>query len=91
MLTYDHVLKMSPSDIRAHYRPDGYFFRPGTMRFFGDKMSHFGVKTIDGERFLYRKPSAIVNVFGHRRRAGEELSTHWKVIITPCGQYVDLV
>jgi hypothetical protein len=72
---------MRPADIKSEYnsRDNGHFFDRDTMRFFGDTMRSFGVCTIDGSRYLYRKPSAIVNVFGTRKRAGRDYFNAWLV------------
>lgn len=69
------ILKMSVSDIKYHN--EGPFFSRSTMRFFGDKMTSFGVRTFDGKRVLYRKPNAMVNVFGTWKRAGREFASCW--------------
>lgn len=55
-----------------------YFFERKTMKFFGDTMSSFGARTIDGTVYLYRKPSAVVNVFGRRTIAGREFFNAWR-------------
>lgn len=80
-LRKEDVLKMNPSDIRHHYRAHGHFFERSTMKFFGDTMASYGVRTLNGERFMYRKPNATVNVFGDRRRAGRQHFNVWRVVI----------
>lgn len=72
------VLKATPSDIRNWH--DGPFFSHGNMRFFGDTMKSFGVFTAGGKRYLYRKPSAMINTFGKRKRAGREFATIWEIV-----------
>jgi hypothetical protein len=74
------VHRMNVGDIRMHYREDGYFFNRSTMRFFGDKLSSFGVRSFNGERYMYRKPTAIVNVMGRYTRAGWQFFSAWKVV-----------
>jgi len=59
---------------------DSYFFSRDTMKFFGDKMSSFGVRTINGKRYLYRKPNAYVNVFGTWKQAGRDFFGAWELI-----------
>jgi len=69
----------NPSTIRQNYIANncGHFFERETMRFFGDTMRSFGSIIIGGELFLYRKPSAMVNVFGRKQRAGREFFNAW--------------
>lgn len=73
---------MTPAAIRAAYeagdRGNRHFFERGTMKFFGDTMRSFGAVTIDGTTYLYRKPSAMVNVFGNWKRAGREFFGAWR-------------
>lgn len=79
-VTEQTVLKMTVSQIKSHN--EGYFFSRNTMKFFGDKMTSFGVKTFEGKRVLYRKPSAMVNTpFSGWRKAGKEFMGVW--IIQP--------
>jgi hypothetical protein len=65
----------TPSNVRMFYESKDssngrrYFFSRDTMRFFGDTMRSFGTKQLDGVVYLYRKPSATVNVFGNHYRA----------------------
>lgn len=59
--------KMTPADLKYHVEQTGsHFFERSSMRFFGDTMANYGVRskpvtveTWDGERFacweLYRK------------------------------------
>ena len=82
-VTQDSVLTMSVSDIKHHNA--GHFFSRATMKFFGDKMASFGVRTFEGNRVLYRKPSALVNVFGKTKRAGRDYFGCW--IIKPLTDY----
>lgn len=71
----------TPSDIRANYlaHKHGHFFDRDTMKFFGDTMRSFGVRVIDGVTYLYRKPSARVNVFGTWKTAGRAFFGAWRV------------
>ena len=79
-LTKESILKMSVSDIK--YYNKGYFFSRSTMKFFGDKMSSFGVRTYNGRRILYRKPTAYVNTpFRGRQKAGRTFFSCWEVIL----------
>lgn len=72
------VLKMSVSDIKHHN--EGYFFSRSTMRFFGDKMTSFGVRTFEGKRILYRKPTAYVKTpFSGIQQAGKTFFSCWEV------------
>jgi hypothetical protein len=75
---------MSPAEIKRAYEADhadGHFFDRGTMRWFGDRMSSFGTRNIDGVRYLYRKPTAHVNVFGKWQIAGRTFFTAWRFTI----------
>ena len=76
------------SDIKHALPSDNYFFERGTMRFFGDKMSSFGVRTIDGIRVMYRKPSARVNVFGTWKQTGRDFFNAWEIV--PKQDHLDL-
>lgn len=72
---------MRPSEIKAAYQqlqPEGHFFDRGTMKFFGDTMSSFGVRTIGADTYLYRKPTARVNVFGNWKVAGRTFFNAWR-------------
>jgi hypothetical protein len=66
----------TPSDVRMFYMSKDntseprYFFTRETMRFFGDTMRSYGTKRISGTVYMYRKPSARVNVFGRSELAG---------------------
>lgn len=40
-------------DIKRNHR--GFFFSKETMAFFGDTLKNFGVKTINGHIYVYRK------------------------------------
>jgi hypothetical protein len=65
----------TPSNVRMFYESreaqTRYFFSRETMRFFGDTMRSFGVKRLGETVYLYRKPSASVNVFGRWTQAAE--------------------
>ena len=79
-ITNQSVLKMSVSDIK--YYNKGYFFSRDTMKFFGDKMSSFGVRTFDGKRILYRKPTAYVQTpFSGVQKAGRGFFNCWEVTV----------
>lgn len=70
---------MSVSDIKNH--STGYFFTRNTMKFFGDKMSSFGVRTFNGKRILYKKPTAYVNTpFSGRKQAGKDFFSCWEIV-----------
>lgn len=72
------VLKMTVSQIKHHN--EGYFFSRNTMKFFGDKMSSFGVRTFEGKRILYRKPTACVKTpFSGTQQAGKNFFSCWEV------------
>jgi hypothetical protein len=72
---------LSPYDIERLYgeRNHGHFFDSDTMAFFGDRMASFDVLTLDGQLYMYRKPSATVSVFGRRQRAGRDFFGCWLV------------
>ena len=79
-LTNESVLKMSVSDIKYYNR--GYFFSRSTMNFFGDKMTSFGVRTYNGRRILYRKPTAYVKTpFSGVQKAGKTFFSCWEVVL----------
>ena len=79
-LTNESVLKMSVSDIK--YYNTGYFFSRSTMNFFGDKMTSFGVRTYNGRRILYRKPTAYVKTpFSGIQKAGKTFFSCWEVTV----------
>ena len=69
---------MKPSEIRARCDNE-YFFSRATMRFFGDRMSSYGTRTVDGQLYMYRKPGATVNVFGRATVAGRQFFNAWRV------------
>lgn len=76
-------MKLTPAAIRQAYlrNPDaGHFFDCDTMRFFGDRMSSYSTVEHEGETYMFRKPSAIVNVFGRHQIAGREFFNCWKVV-----------
>ena len=83
-----HKLKTA-SDVKYALSEDSYFFSRSTMRFFGDKITSFGVRTVNGKRYLYRKPSARVNVFGTWKIAGREFFIAWEIV--PKHDHVELV
>lgn len=64
---------MNIHSIKAANRDAGfYFFSPDTLKFFGDKVTSFGVKKWRGDYIVYRKPSATIkNVHGDRVRSGK--------------------
>ena len=71
---------MTPHDIRYAYQTGGsnrHFFDRSAMKFFGDTMRSYGVRTVDGVVYMYRKPSARVNVFGKWKTAGREFFGLW--------------
>ena len=69
----------TPANIKRDYldNDSGPFFDRSTMEFFGDKMSSFGTTCIADEIYLYRKPTASVNVFGKTKTAGREFFNAW--------------
>ena len=69
----------SASDVKYALK-DSHFFDRKTMKFFGDKMTSFGIKTINGGRYMYRKPSAKVNVFGTWKTAGFDFFNVWELL-----------
>lgn len=72
--------KMTVSDVKR--LNTGYFFSRQTMRFFGDKMTSFGIRTFSGKRILYRKPTAFVNTpFSGVQRAGKDFFSCWEVVV----------
>lgn len=80
IITNESIFKMSVSDIKNYN--SGYFFSRNTMRFFGDKMSSFGVRTFEGKRILYRKPTAYVKTpFSGIKQAGKDFFGCWEVTI----------
>lgn len=70
---------ITPNYIKsAVERKGSFFFTRRTMRFFGDTMRSFDCAYIDGETYLFRKPSAYVNVFGTWKLAGETHFNIWR-------------
>lgn len=68
---------MNAYELRREYlkaNPTGHFFDRDTMRFFGDTMRNFGVRTLRGldAWVLYRKSPAV----GHLDPSGNMSSTH---------------
>ena len=78
----------SASDVKYALNSDSHFFDRNTMRFFGDKMTSFGIRTIDGMRVMYRKPSAMVNVFGTWKRTGKDYFSAWQLV--PHGDHIEI-
>jgi hypothetical protein len=78
----------TPSDVKYALLDTDYFFNRKTMKFFGDKMTSFGVRTINGKRIMYRKPTARVNVFGTWKTAGRDFFNAWELI--PKNDHIDL-
>ena len=72
---------MTPTEIKRAYQSVqcGHFFDRDTMKFFGDTMRSFGSRRIDGVLYLYRKPSAQVNVFGAWKTVGRDYFGAWEV------------
>lgn len=70
---------MTPAEIKQNYT-GGHFFDKDTMSFFGDTMKSFGSRIIDGKQILYRKPSAMVNVFGTWKRTGRDFFGCWEFV-----------
>lgn len=73
---------MTPYQVRDGYRPGRgrHFFDEDTMRFFGDTMDSYGVTSLNGQTFMYRKRDATVNVFGRVQRAGREFFGCWQIL-----------
>jgi hypothetical protein len=49
---------MTPYELKRRYyehNPNGHFFDPKTMKFFGDTMKNYGVTELQGYYCLYRK------------------------------------
>lgn len=90
MIYTEETLKdiKTPSQVKYALKEDSYFFSRKTMKFFGDNMTSFGIKTIDGMRIMYRKPSAWVNVFGTRKQAGRDFFGAWQII--PKNDHLDI-
>lgn len=76
------------SDVKHALNSESHFFDRTTMRFFGDKMTSFGVRTVNGKRYMYRKPSARVNVFGAWKTTGKQYFSAWEIV--PHGDHVRL-
>lgn len=68
------------SDVKFALKSENYFFERKTMKFFGDKMTSFGIKTVNGKRYMYRKPSAKVNIFGTWKTTGKDFFNAWEII-----------
>jgi hypothetical protein len=83
-----HELK-TPSDVKYALASNNHFFEPSTMKFFGDRMASFALRSMDGKRYLYRRPSAKVNVFGTQKTAGRDFFGCWEIV--PKHDHVDLV
>lgn len=77
IINNESVLKMSVSDIKHHN--NGHFFSRSNMKFFGDKMSSFGVRTFEGKRILYRRPTAYVRTFTGVQQAGKTFFSCWEI------------
>ncbi len=77
------------SDVKYALNDSSHFFARKTMRFFGDKMTSFGVRTINGKRYLYRKPNAYVNVFGTWKQAGKDFFNCWQIV--PKHDHIELM
>ena len=75
--------KPTVAEVKAAYQnsqgADGHFFDRDTMQFFGDTMKSFAVYRNGDDLYLYRKPTARVNVFGKWRTAGREHFGAWKI------------
>ena len=78
---------MKPAEIKRRYNEtnEGHFFDPETMKWFGDEMSSFDTIELDGDLYMFRKPSAYVNVFGTRKRAGRDYFNAWEVKVDESG------
>jgi hypothetical protein len=73
---------LSPYDIKRLYNAssmNGHFFDRDTMAFFGDTMASFETLTLNGQLYMYRKPSATVSVFGVVHRTGREFFSCWLI------------
>ena len=75
--------KPTVAEVKAAYQnsqgANGHFFERAAMRFFGDTMKSFAVYRDGDDFYLYRKPSARVNVFGTWRTAGRDYFGAWKI------------
>ena len=75
--------KPTVAEVKAAYErsqgEDGHFFDRDTMGFFGDTMKSFAVHRDGDDFYLYRKPSARVNVFGKWKTAGRDFFGVWKI------------
>ena len=78
----------SASDVKHALNSDSHFFDRNTMKFFGDKMSSYGIRTVDGMRVMYRKPNAMVNVFGEWKQTRRAFFGAWQIV--PKGDHVAL-
>jgi len=74
--------KLTPADIKRNYNANncGHFFDRDSMKWFGDTMRSFAVIVIDDVTYLYRKPTATVNVFGTRKTAGRQFFNCYEVM-----------
>lgn len=74
----------TPYRVRQEYlnrRDHGHFFDDDTMRFFGDTMDSYACCIgPDGSHYMYRKPSATVNVFGRSTKAGRQFFNCWLIV-----------
>ena len=73
---------LSPYDIKRLYNAsnmNGHFFDRDTMAFFGDTMASFETLTLNGQLYMYRKPSATVSVFFVVQRAGRQFFNAWLI------------
>ena len=87
--TKENVAQLKNStQVKYALREDSHFFNPRTMKSFGDRMESFGVSTIDGKRYMYRKPSATVKTYSGIRKAGRDFFSIWEIV--PSGSYVEL-
>jgi len=76
--THDNPICASVGDIKHILTQNGsYFFTRNTMRFFGDTLRSFGVRTWNNKRIMYRKPTAAVNVMGTWKKCGREFFNCW--------------
>lgn len=78
-------MKLTPAAIKQAYNrnPDaGHFFDRRTMQFFGDRMASYSTIEHGGQTYMFRKPSASVNVFGRWHTAGRAYFNCWRVVET---------
>jgi len=72
---------MTPSQIKAIYQkkhPDGHFFTPKTMKFFGDTMKNYGCRKFENMTVMYRKPGSPIMVFGRPDKTSFEFFGAWE-------------